>query len=237
MVAMDFTQYETQEFRTHLRNLRWDQGDHMLISAPTKAGKTTLMRYLVNKRSHVVVFVSKVKDPVFKSEFKDWTILREWPRNGPPSYMTRILLWPVPGKTLPETLNNQKVVFRNALNAISREGNRCVVIDESLMMTDPKLVGLGTEIGLMHYYGRTSGISMVDLTQRPSWIPKVIYSSVTHAYIARTRDRQDANRLSDMGGVDAKELAYNLMRLPSRHDYVYANPQGDASSVIINSRK
>lgn len=236
-MAMSPNVYPQESWRDHLSKLRWTQGDHILISAPTKAGKTTLMRSLVEKRSHVVVFVSKMKDPTFEAEFKGWTILREWPKGGPKPYETRILLWPKPGKTLKETIMNQRVVFRNALDAISREGNRCVVIDESLMMNDPRLVGLGNEIGLLHYYGRSAGISMVDLTQRPSWIPKVIYSSVTHAYIARTRDAQDAKRLADMGGVDARELAANLLVLPNRHDYVYVNPQGDAPSTIINTRK
>ena len=229
--------YPAVPWQTHLKSLRWDQGDHLLISAPTKAGKTTMMRTLVQKRSHVVVFVSKMKDPTFKSDFKDWTILREWPRGGPPGYETRILLWPKTGDTLAETLREQRRVFGQALDRISKEGNRCVVIDESLMMSDPKLIGLGTQIGMLHYYGRSAGISMVNLTQRPAWIPKVIYSSVAHAYIARTRDIQDMKRLSDLGGVDARELSANISRLPSRHDYIYVNPQGDAPAAILNTRK
>lgn len=236
MVA--YSSYEQRKWDDHFRSLRWDQGDHILLSAPTKAGKTTMMRRLIEKRSHVVVFVSKMKDPTFRSEFKDFDILREWPKGGPKPWQTRILLWPSAKDDVRDTLLHQRDVFRSALNAILKQGNRCVVIDESLMMNDPKLVGLGTEIGMMHYYGRSAGISMVDLTQRPSWIPKVIYSSVTHAYIAKTKDRDDARRLSDLGGIDPKEVAFNLVnpRL-SRHDYIYLNPLGDAAPAIVNTRK
>lgn len=236
--STDFQLYSRQPWREHFANLRWAQGDHLLISAPTKAGKTTMMRQLVEKRSHVVVFVSKMQDDVFAREFKGWHRLEEWPSGGPRSWMTRILLWPKPIKNdINATMRKQREVFSTALNEILTQGNRCVVIDESLMMNDAKLLNLGTEIGMAHYYGRSAGITMVDLTQRPSWIPRVIYSSVTHAYIASTKDRDDARRLSDMGGIDAKEVGHNLMRLPSRHDYLYLNPLGDSRPVVVNTRK
>jgi hypothetical protein len=220
-----------------MTGLRWDQGDHILISAPTKAGKTTMAAKLISKRSHAVILVTKMKDPTFSSEFHHWTRYDEWPKRGPKPYDTRILLWPRPGKTIRETLSIQRETFAFALDAIAREGNRAVIVDEALMFTDPKILGFGTEVGMMHYYGRSSGISMMTLTQRPAWIPKVIYSSVTHAYVARTRDRQDLKRLADMGGIDPRDVAANVSALPSRHDYLYLNPQGDASPAIVNTRK
>lgn len=239
MIKVDAPAYAREKWRDHLRRLEWRQGEHVLISAPTGSGKTALMSTLVQRRSHSVVFVSKRTDETLMRDFKGWEILRDWPKGGPRGYQQRILLWPWSGrvKTLAEALTVERDVFGRALDDIARQGNRCVVVDESLMMTDPRLVGLGTQIGLLHYAGRSAGISVVDLTQRPAWIPKVIYSSVTHAYISRTRDMQDMKRLSDMGGVDAKELGANLMRLSDRHDFVYVNPQGDATPSVVNTRK
>lgn len=238
MVTDTLQTYSRLSWREHFDSLRWAQGDHLLISAPTKAGKTTMMRQLVEKRSHVVVFVSKMQDPTFSRDFRGWDRLEDWPSGGPRSWQNRVLLWPKPIKNnIRGTMLKQREVFANALNEILTQGNRCVVIDESLMMNDPKLLNLGTEIGMAHYYGRSAGITMVDLTQRPSWIPRVIYSSVTHAYIASTKDREDAKRLSEMGGIDAKEVSHNLMRLPTRHDYLYLNPLGDARPAVVNTRK
>lgn len=219
------------------RSKGWQQGEHLLLAAPTSGGKTTLASKLLPIRKHVVIAVTKIADPVIEKEFKGWTRLAYWPRGGPPSWETRILLWPKPGKSLAETKAVQKEVMGNALDAISLQGNRCVCIDEMLYFSDPKFLGLGNEIGMMHYFGRSSGISMVSLTQRPSWIPRVIYSSVSHALIARTKDREDAKRLADLGGTDARELGANLEKLLDKHDYVYTNPQGNARSAIINTRR
>lgn len=244
---MDYPAYPRQPFAQHLEqqrarvykgdNLGWHQGDHIMIVGPTSAGKTTLASKLLPLRSHVVMLVTKMRDPTFEREYKGWTRLNSWPRKGPPQWENRVLLWPKPGKTLAETKGIQREVFADALDRIARQGNRTVCVDETLYMGDPKYLNLGNEIGMLHYFGRSSGVSMVTLTQRPAWIPKIIYSSVTHAYVARTKDRDDAKRLADLGGTDAKELAANLETLTDKHDYCYVNPQGDAPGVILNTRR
>lgn len=238
-MPVDLAQYPRMSWRDHMSMMgrNWKQGEHMLISAPTGAGKTTMMSRLVERRSHTVILVAKQKDATFRNEFKNWDVLREWPKGGPRRWQNRVLLWPKYEKNMRTTLEIQREVFQHALEEILKQGNRCVVVDESLMMNDAKLINLSTEIGLMHYYGRSAGVTMVDLTQRPAWIPKVIYSSVTHAYVSETKDRLDTQRLSDLGGVDSKEVAANLARLPSRHDYVYLNPLGDETPSVVNTRK
>jgi len=208
-----------------------------MISAPTNGGKTTLAADLVRQRSHVVVFVSKLNDDTLTHRFKGWTRLTEWPKGGPHAWQTRILLWPKAAKTIRETVQRQRDVFAPALDAIFHEGNRCIVIDETLMFSDPRMIGLGDQLGMLHYTGRSAGLSLVTLSQRPAWIPKVIYSSVTHAYIARTRDAQDLKRLADLGGIDTNELRRNLSQLTDRRDYVYVNPQGDAPPAVVNTRR
>ena len=127
--------------------------------------------------------------------------------------------------------------FQEALDRIQTEGNRTVVIDEGLYMSDPTFLNLGQEIGMLFYFGRSNNITMVLLSQRPAWIPKVVYSSATHAWIARTTDRDDLRRLSDFGGIDAKEVGEQLRHLPLRHDFLYLNPQGSAPPAIVNTRR
>lgn len=230
-------QHTRHPFRDHYKELDWKQGEHIFIAGPTSAGKTTLMSKLVPKRSHVVVFVTKLHDETFKNEFNGWARLEEWPKEGPPAWQNRILLWPKAVKNdMAATLDKQRRVFSDAMNRIHTQGNRCVVVDEMLMFCDTRILNLGNQVGMLHYYGRSHGISMLTLTQRPAWIPRVVMSSVTHAYVAKTTDNEDIKKLSEMGGVDKREVAGNLMRLPDRHDYVYLNPQGDSPSVVVNTR-
>lgn len=229
--------YTAHSFPYHLRDLEWEQGQHVLVAAPTGAGKTTLVAPLVRKRAAVVVLVSKPRDNTIRDVFpreRGWERIEEWP---PPAGARRVLLWPRMGKNLIETLPRQRDAFSKCLNAIAREGRWCVVIDESHYTCDPAYLGLGKEVAILHHMGRSSGVSMVDLTQRPSWIPKILYSSVSHAYIGRTRDRDDLRRLSDLGGIDSREVASQVSALPSRYDYLYVNPHGDAVPRVINRRR
>ena len=234
---MSETAYAAEPWPAHLKRLKWRQGEHVLVSGPTSAGKTTLAAQLLPRRSHVVMLVTKLKDPTFASEYKGWERLEKWPKGGPPSYMRRILLWPKPEKTTRATILKQRDVMRDTLDAILHEGGRCVCVDEGLYFSDPKYLGLSTELGMMHYTGRSAGISMVTLAQRPFYLPKVVLSSITHGYFARTRDKDDLKRLADIGSVDTKEVAANLATLSDRHDYVYLNPQGDARSAVVNTRR
>lgn len=226
-------------WQRHLNTLNWEQGEHILIAAPNKSGKTCMVGTLAQKRRYVVVFVTKIKDPTFEKEFKGWKILREWPKDPRdlPQWENRILLWPRQKRTMAETLAEQRRVFGHALDAIAYQGNWCVVIDEGLMFTDPRILGFQTPVSMMFYYGRSSGLSLVFLTQRPAWVPVVAYSSITHAYIARTRDKNDLKRLSEMGGHDPKITTANVAALPTRHDFIYLNPQGDTPPAVVNTRK
>lgn len=234
---MPHPEFEQVSWHDHLDELQWRQGEHVLVAAPTGAGKTTMAATLTKKRANVVVFVGKLHDKTFAEQFRGWKILREWPKHGPKRWESHCLLWPEAGKTIPETVVNQRNVFRDGMDAIFREGNRCIVFDETLQMSDPRGIGLGQRISQLLYMGRSSRISVVCLAQRPAWIPKIIYSSVSHAYIARTRDKDDLRRLGDFAGVDTTALRANIARLPVKHDYVYVNPHGDSPEQIVNTRK
>lgn len=240
VTASTDTGFAPVPWRDHYSGLQWRQGEHVLLAAPTGAGKTSLARKLADKRSHVVMLVTKTHDETIRKDFAGWDRIHAWSELKP--WHTKVLLWPKPGKTLAETLGIQRTVMRDALDGIGR-GNRSgwsgwgVIVDESHYMTDPSFLNLNREIAMLHHVGRSAGISMLDLTQRPAWIPKIIYSSVSHAYIARTRDVADLKRLADLGGIDPRTTADNVTTLSTRHDYVYVSPQTDALPSIVNIRK
>jgi len=231
--------FPRETWQDHLDGLKWRQGEHLLIAAPTGSGKTDLASQLVERRGFVVDFITKTKDPIFSSPaYKHWRRATDWqPGKTFSKFDNRVLLWPRQLATMGETRDNQYEVFKKALNDIFVIGGWCVVFDELHYMTDNGFLNLYDDVAILHHQGRSNNITLVNLTQRPAWIPKIIYSSVSHAYIGRTRDTADLKRLSDLGGVDGKLIAKAVSELESKHDFLYINPMGDKTPVVVNIQK
>jgi len=223
----------------HLAGLDWKQGEHILIAAPTGSGKTDLASQLVDRRGYVVDFITKTKDPIFDSPaYRNWRRITDWqPGKAPGKFDTRVLLWTRTMETMAQTRDVQREVFKKALEDIFKRGGWTLVFDELHYLTDNGFLNLYDEIAILFHMGRSNNVTLVPLTQRPAWIPKIIYSSVSHAYIARTKDAADLKRLSDLGGVDGKLIAKAVSELETKHDFLYVNPMGDKTPVVVNIRK
>lgn len=214
----------------HLRST-WQQGEHLSIIGPTGCGKTTLESRMLDVRDSVVVFVTKIYDDTISGDFRDYKRIYSWP--PPKAWDNKVLLWPdTKGLTIRETYRKQRDVFKHALDTIFRERNWCVVFDEQHYMC--KQLGLDVENAMLLQQGRSSGLSVVNGTQRPSWVPVVTYSSATHAMIYRTTYRDDLRRLSELGGVDMRDMQSNLLTL-AKHDFIYVNTRrGDVIRSRVN---
>lgn len=218
--------YPTVEWDEFFRRFVWNQGEHLVAIAPTGGGKTTLLSRILPRRKYVCIFVTKTFDPTFATEFGGYRRIEEWP---PPSHLDRILLWPKPGKTIKETVANQKRVFKTALDRIFVERGWTVVIDEEHWLS--KVLGLDLEVATFHHQGRSSGITVVDGIQRPAWVPVVTYGSADHAFLWKTTDVDDMRRLRALGGVDHQRLAANLLHL-DKHQFIYVPTRSGRSAVI-----
>lgn len=231
-------QYPRAKWANHMRTLRFQQGEHVFVSAPTGAGKTTLVRPILDKRDYVVCIFTKLKDETIKSQFSGFKRFDRWPKHGFKPSERKVMIWPYPEKTLAATRAKQRGIIRHALDRVMSDGAWCCYVDELLYVTDPSHGGLDSEIGMMHYTGRSAGISMVTAAQRPFRVPRVVLSSATHAYFARTYDAGDRKRLVELGGVNPREIQWNMDHsIENRHDFLYLNPQGDSPSVVVNTRK
>lgn len=195
----------------------WQQGEHVAVIGPTGVGKTTLISQIVPVRKYVVVFVTKVHDSTFQRPFADFERIESWP---PKSYQNRVLLWPKAGKEIRETITKQRDTFKKALDRIFLERNWCVVFDEQHYMC--RTLGLEPENAMFQHQGRSSGLSIVNGTQRPTWVPLITFSGSTHAFIWKNTFKKDADRLSDIGGIDKRDLEANMNTL-DKHDFLYVN--------------
>lgn len=228
--------YPRVPFADHLKTLVWKQGEHVLLAAPTQCGKTTLASLLVRRRKYVVVLGSKPSDDNLRKRYADYSQMKVWkpPRNPGRNGETRILLWPGKALTMTDDIERQRVVFKDCLDSVARMRGWCVVVDETHWASE--FLRLNREIAVLHHQGSSSGVSMVTLTQRPSWIPKIIYSSASHAYIGGTTDKDDLRQLSSLGGIDAPRVIEAVRNL-GRHDLLYLNSMGTSPPVVVNTRQ
>lgn len=225
----------------------WEQGQHVLVTGGTGWGKTQLARSLVDARidrnGYVVVFVGKLRpDKTITDSYAKrdgWTRWTKWRK--PNVFERKILLWPNTEsprtKTLEAKRKLQAGVFEDALDKLSDIGHWTCQFDEGLYMTSPTFLGLANHIAMLHQMGRSAGLSLMTLAQRPSHLPLVVYGSATHAFTSRTSVLNDRKRLSELGSDDPRNMAKILSDLPV-YDFLWTNSRrpGTASEIINLSK-
>jgi DNA helicase HerA-like ATPase len=113
--------------------------------------------------------------------------------------------------------------FKAALRSIfEREGRWTVYVDELALAADPRWYDLGDELERMWAQGRSLGISLVTNTQRPARIPPLAYTQISHLFMGQTADKRDAERLSEIGGMDRRDTIDLLTDMP-KFTFAYRN--------------
>lgn len=220
--------YKRIAWHEFIARYNWAQGEHTLGIAGTGQGKTTLWAQLTPRRKWNIVLGTKIKDPTYgdflRQGFKRVQSIDEI-RHGD----RNILLWPDYHKTIGEYKARQRAVFRRAFDWVAAEGAWTVWNDEELYLC--RQLGLTDEVAWFLTQGRSSGLTFVNGSQRPAWIPLESYNGSTHAFLSNSNEDGDAKRLADLGLVNSKELMHNLRQL-HRYEFVYVNTREHTQPVI-----
>lgn len=194
----------------------WRQGQHVTAVGPTGSGKTTLGLHLLPQRDYTVVFSCKPRDVTMNR------LLRAgWERQSTrfiPQIANHIILWPpVDGFA---AASKQKRIFRDAMERVLVEGGWCIDLDETAYIAD--FLGLEKELKMLMQIGRSNDISIINKTQRPAFVPLVIYDQADHLFLWRDNDEVNLKRIGGLGGLDQRSIRHEVASLP-KHEFLYVN--------------
>ena len=221
---MEFTPWDQV-----ITGLRWNQGEHLTIIAPTGGGKTTLLRQLVNRRKTNIFFGTKVKDVQYnrlinKHKFRRIESIKEirpWDTN--------VLLWPRYKGSIPELVLRQRLAFAEALDVIAAQGGWTLWIDEAKYVSE--FLKLRNELTFCLEQLRSLKGTVISGAQRPVFLPGSVLSNSTHVFIAKTTNIDDAKRLADLGGIDTKAVKEEALNL-DEFEFLYIRTRGVNAQVL-----
>jgi hypothetical protein len=207
----------------------WNQGEHIAAIAPTGAGKTTLMRALMPYRKYSIFFGTKPDDPLYRDlirkngfrRVESFADVKPWDR--------KVMLWPKQRDTIRATEANMARQFRAAFDRVVKQKAWTLWLDECKYMSEK--LGLQRELTYCLEQLRSVKGTTISGAQRPVWLPRSVLANSSHVFLWRTTDREDARRLSDIGGIDAKQLASEAHTL-GKHEFIYVHTRGVESRMI-----
>jgi len=223
---MEYTPYA--EFKSRLR---WSQGEHVALIAPTGAGKTTVMREILAYRKYSIFFGTKKQDRLYDTIVRSGYKRVETIADIKP-WDDKIILWPKHERTIPATLAKQKVRFTEAMDLIAYQGGWTAWFDECKYMAE--MLGLRTQLTFCQEQLRSNHGTNVSGAQRPVWLPRSVLSNASHVFLWKTTDSDDAKRLGDIGGVDKRSLMREAQTL-GKHEFIYVHTRG-TESIMMRSQ-
>lgn len=182
-----------------------EQNNTVSIIGLTGAGKSYLMRHgLMPMLTWDKVLIIDVKgdDPTLRGLGKAVKHLPTWQRTVQEALIRREPRDNWYRLVVHEDWATGRAQVRTALNRVWREKNWFVVIDElrGLVDTDPDIgLGLKGMWARMIMRGRSKGISTINMTQEPSWVPGLFYTQASFVFVGQVEDDRSHKRISEIG--------------------------------------
>lgn len=220
-----FPQVPWEEFPTHMR---WQQGEHVTMIAPTGEGKTTLARELLPLRDFVMVLATKRRDKVLDQFKNDGYVVTKKP---PKAWQERVIVYPPFPKDSSQLFAKHRAVFKEALLAAYANGGWTVYADEVRYLCGR--LGLADLFELLLLQGRSLGATVVASTQRPRHIPLEFYDQPTHLFFWRDSDAGNMKRIAEIGGtIDRAQIMARLPQLP-QYQFIHVNTR---QNTVVESK-
>lgn len=208
----------------------WKPAQSVSVVGAIGSGKSTLITGILPKQPKVAFFATKPRDPIYtKLESQGYRRLTQWPKatiiDRHPDPGAHVLLWPEL-HNLTEDVARQKRVFGEALERIFTDAQepgrgRLVVVDETRYLIQS--LGLGRQFLTVLLQGRALNVPVLSGAQRAAWVPREVWSEVTHVFIFATRDRRDLLTLRELGGKVDPDVVTEAVLSLKEHQVFYVN--------------
>lgn len=233
------------------RGWRSAQGMHKLFVGPTGCGKTILARMAARERRFVVVLGTKPRDSSLDGYVDEGYVrVDEWPprhelvrENGRlkrrPWKMQkdangdiRLLLWPEIKNR--EDLLKVRDVFARFLDDAYNDGSWAIVVDETLWVAKRSGLGLDDRLSALAFMGRSSDITLLLCMQRPRYMDKITWSSISDAYIFHTGVIDDVRELAALGTEDRNQAAMVVQNTLRGHQFLALPCRGQNEGWMVS---
>jgi energy-coupling factor transporter ATP-binding protein EcfA2 len=202
--------------------LQWRNGEHFALIGPTGGGKTTMARALLPLHYYVTVFATKPYDETMDALIRSGYYRMDQWRSLPADEYPKRVVWPniarLKGKQ--ERLELQRRVFDNAFDAIFLEKGWTLYLDELWYFSNRLNMDGWVEEYLSQ--ARSLSISLIVATQRPAFIPLMVYDQSTHLMFWRDNDEANLRRLSGISFRSA-DLIRSIVSNLEPHQVLYIN--------------
>jgi hypothetical protein len=195
---------------------------------------------------HVLVLATKRKDPLLSDLARHGYVItgdlqqvlwteRENPKDGTEPVHKKVVYWPQFKEGLSERdrIKTQAESMRQAMGWADRTGGWTVLLDESMWMSET--LKLETEMKALWFQGRTQGISVIALAQRPTHVPRLAFSSADYLFLAKTGDRRDVFNLREISTSIPGELIESSLKSLDKdaHEFLFVDANKDRLAVTV----
>lgn len=210
----------------------------MTIVAPTGHGKTHLALELADLSRYVLVLATKRRDPlVSELAARGYEVVSSpddilWARDEPVT--PRVVVWPQFGeKGARGRQALQAEALREVLDWADRTENWTIIADETMWLNDH--LRLERELAAIWQQGRTQGLSMVALMQRPSRVPRLAFSQATYLFIGKYTDKRDVDALREISSVIPRDVITNGIQSLSKteHEFLFVDCVNDQVAITV----
>ena len=227
--ALRSTEAPRRPWDKFIQTFSWLPGEHVALIGPTGQGKTTMLLNLLPLHPFRVIFGTKPRDDTLQALVNsgEYIRLNRWQSLDPVQFPHRIL-WPDTRGL--NSADKQAAIFNEAWESIYLEGDWTVAVDETFWFSDILKQDLQIKTYLLQ--ARSLNISLLLGLQRPSHVPREIYTSSTHIFFWRVNDRNDLDKIAGIGFLDAS-IIRNLVANLESHQFLYVNTR---TGEMVRSR-